>query len=251
MSNSTRARRTLLALFSLALAATSAAGSPRDERYFAAYGGVSTTGDSYIHLRQPGTNTNVRLNGVAWNDKSFESPLYYGFRAVQYSSRRPWLGYGVDFFHYKVYADPTDPVEPSGVVNGQPVSGTQPLGNFIRRFSISHGVNYVTFVVMVRTTSHIGKPFNEGRFRAYAGVGAGPAILHPEAAIGDDFKEKYQYAGWGWQAFGGVEYLLDSGKAVFAEGKFSNDSFKVDVPGGTARTRLSTRHVAVGVSFKM
>jgi hypothetical protein len=221
-----------------------------DERVWTSYVGKSTTGDSFIRLRQSGNDTNVLLSGVGYDDRSYHSPQNYGFRYTVYSTKRPWLGFGFDYFHYKVYADLDDQVFASGTVNGQPVNQSQTLGQTFQRFFIANGVNYFMANVILRTTSHVGKPFQQGRFRAYVGLGGGPIVVYPSVRIEGESVGKYQLGGWGWHAFGGVEYMLNEDMGLFVEGKYSNDSVKFDVPDGTARTRLSTRHIAIGVNLR-
>jgi hypothetical protein len=233
------------------MAATSSA---TDERVFTLYLGSSDTADTFLHLRQPGRNTDVRFRGVDFVDKSIENPFYYGWRYTNWFANKPWLGYAVDFFHYKVYSNPDQMVQANGTINGVPVSGTQRLGNTIERFSISHGVNYLTLNLVARTGhrhQEAGGQKVAPKIAAYAGIGAGPAILHPEARINNNFREKYQYGGMGWQAFVGFEFRVGKDRSVFLEGKVSNDSFKMDVPDGTIRTRLSTRHFVFGYHYRL
>lgn len=238
--------RVLIALTcSCLIVAASAAGQKGGEWKIQLYGGKSDSRNSFIHLEQPGKNTSITFNGVNYDDNSFQQPIYYGARVLYFPNSIPWLGFGVDFFHFKVYSDPDGTVRAVGTEKGVPINRTQRLGDSIQRFDISHGVNYLCFTVLARTE------WVNGRLIPYVGIGMGPTILHPESTIDGESYQKYEWDVPSWQGLIGAEYFFQRNASVFFEYKYTNQSFNVKVAGGTARTRVSTDHWVFGVSWRI
>src|SRR5262249_28344106 len=125
-------------------------GIARAETTIAFYSGKSFTADNSLTLKQPGNGTRLRFDRVAYEDQSYSSPIYYGLRVTHFFKRTPWLGASIDFFHYKAYALTDRNVHAIGTENGAPVDRQQRLDQTIQRFSISHGVNYLTLNVLGR-----------------------------------------------------------------------------------------------------
>jgi opacity protein-like surface antigen len=237
--------RTVLALGLLSV------GIARGETTIAIYSGKSFTSDSDLTLRQPGNNTRLRFEGVAYEDQSFTSPIYYGARVTHFFKRKPWLGASIDFFHYKAYALTNRRVRAVGTDRGTPVDRDQRLDDTIQRFSISHGVNYLTLNVLGRLRWKRDDQFPEGRIQPYAGVGGGGLLLHPESVIGGRSFQQYEWNGLGYQLFLGVDYRVTRRWGLFVEYKFNARNVNVRVVDGTADTRLNTHHLAFGTSYRL
>ncbi|HLM47886.1 MAG TPA: hypothetical protein VK458_28745 [Myxococcaceae bacterium] len=123
--------------------------------------------------------------------ESWTSPIYYGVRLTHYfEARRDW-GVMLDFFHDKVFADTEAPVRVTGTRGGEPVEGMEPLGTTVRRFNMSHGMNYLTLDVVHRCNT-CPEPGCTGRLQPYVGAGAGLVIPHVEAAVGEQSVGEYQ-----------------------------------------------------------
>jgi hypothetical protein len=239
----------LLLAHAPALSQAARRGSPSETRIHL-YGGKSFTRDTYLTLSQPGKNTRLTFEGVSYGDESFEMPPYYGIRVVHFPGWSPNLGLAVDFVHFKVYANERGVVRAHGTENGLPVDRFQVLGDTISRFSISHGVNYLTLNLLGRLSLLAGDSYPAGRLQPYGGVGFGPTILHPESRIGGVARQQYEWDAWSWQIFFGAEFLVTPEASVFFEFKHTNQTFTVDVPGGTAQTRISADHLVFGVGWR-
>lgn len=230
-----------LCLFSSSFASRQKGGEWRIQLY----GGKSDSRNSFVHLEQPGKNTSLTFNGVNYSDNSFQQPIYYGARVLYFPNSIPWLGFGVDFIHFKVYADPNGMVRAVGTEKGVPVDRMQRFGDSMQRFDISHGVNYLSFTVVA------GTKFLNGKLMPYVGIGMGPTILHPESTIDGESYQKYEWDVPSWQGLVGVEYLFQQNASLFFEYKYTNQSFNVAVVDGMARTRISTDHWVFGLSWRL
>jgi lipid A oxidase len=238
----------LSALVTLALATADRACA---QTVLSFYSGKSFSADSDLRIRQPGQNTDLQFEGVSYDDESFASPIYYGIRVTHFFKRQPWLGASIDFFHYKVIAETERTVHAIGTEQGVPVDRSQPLGDTIQRFSISHGVNYLTLNVLGRLRWQRDERFPDGRLQPYAGAGVGGLLLHPESNIGGASFQQYEWNGLGYQLLLGVEYRVTDRWGLFAEYKFNRRRVNVEIAGGSADTRLQTNHLAVGTSYRL
>src|SRR5262245_40972873 len=90
--------RTLLAGVGLVLAGASPAGA---EGFIDLYVGKSSTQPSDIRIRQSSLQSDFSFAGVSFEDRSFESPLYYGGRGGYFFEAAPWFGLALEFFHFK------------------------------------------------------------------------------------------------------------------------------------------------------
>jgi opacity protein-like surface antigen len=235
-------------LIGLALAA---AAPLHGETLLAIYSGKSFTDKSDLTLSQPAADTRLRFRDVAYDDESFTSPIYYGAKVTHFFRDRPWLGASVDFFHYKVFAGTDRTVRANGRENGAPVDRRQRLDDTVQRFSISHGVNYLTLNLLARGRWRRDPRFREGRVQPYAGAGVGVLLLHPESAIGGESFQQYEWNGVGYQLFLGVDYRVTPHWGLFVEYKYNSRDVNVEVVDGTADTGLSTHHLAFGASYRL
>jgi opacity protein-like surface antigen len=222
------------------------------ESYFSVYTGSAFTRDSDLTISQPATASAATYSGVSWDTRSLEMPPYYGLRLDHFLDRAPNFGVGVEFNHYKVYADTGKSVPVNGTWNGAAVSTVAPLNQRVQKFNISHGVNYVGLNLLYRWRTEPGEPFPRGRLQPYVGGGPVLYIVHGENAVNNlTNDEKYQGSGWGYQLFGGLRYGLTPRVSLMVEGKYSHGTAKVDTAGaGTAETPLNTWHAAIGLSFR-
>jgi hypothetical protein len=167
--------------FAIALLALAIPSQLWAEAFLDLYLGKSFTQDSDIHIEQRPLANDYTFEGVAFHDNSFKDPPYYGLRAGYFFERHPWLGLGVEFFHFKTSADTSEVRPLRGTRNGSPVAGAVPVNSVVQRFAITHGVNYLTLDALFRYPL-LPSPerFPHGRLQLYAGMGLGPVIAHPE-----------------------------------------------------------------------
>src|SRR5262245_48864448 len=130
-----------LLLLGLVVAAAAPAGA---EGFVDLYLGKSFTRSSDVRIRQSSLGSDFSFEDVTFDDRSFDSPQYYGGRGGYFFEAVPWFGVGLEFFHFKMYADTADVRRVDGVVAGAPVGGSTLVSTLVQRFDISHGVNYAT-----------------------------------------------------------------------------------------------------------
>lgn len=239
---------TRFAIALLALAIPSQVGA---EAFLDLYLGKTFTHDSDIHIKQSRLANDYTFEGVTFHDNSFKDPPYYGLRAGYFFERHPWLGLGVEFFHFKISADTSEVRPLRGTRNGSPVAGAVPVNSVVQRFAITHGVNYLTLDALFRyplLTSP--ERFPRGRLQLYAGMGLGPVIAHPEMHIDHvRFQPGYEIAGLGVQGFVGTRFLIFKHLGVFGEYKFTHSGLSVTVPSGTGRVQENTHHLVGGLTI--
>ena len=225
-------------------------GSALADTSFSLYSGSSFTLNSDIHVRQPGLGTDAVFSDVSWNAKPFKAPPYYGIRANYFFESAPQWGVGLDFTHYKIFAQTDQVVPVSGTFNGAPVNTSAPLNQRVQKFNITHGVNLLALNALYRWTVQAGEIFPRGRLQPYVGGGLVYYILHPENTINNtNNNERYQGSGFGYQVMGGVHYWITRHVGLFVETKFNSGDARVDVDQGTADTPLRTFHLLGGVSL--
>ena len=238
----------LFALTSSILSIESASAETRISLYL----GAARTRSSDVSINQPSTASSATFGGVSWKDASFEAPPYYGLRVDHFLAARPNWGVGLEFNHYKVYAEVDRQVPVSGTWLGVPINTVAPLSQRVQNFSISHGVNFVGVSALYRWMHDHSERFPEGRLQPYLGAGPMYFILHPENTINNlANNEKYQESGLGMQLLGGLHYGLTARAGIFVELKFTRGKAKVDTAGaGRAETDLNTYHGALGLSWR-
>lgn len=212
------------------------------------YAGGAHTQNSDLFL-QRGAGTQVTFHDVSWRGRSFNGPLYYGFRAGYFF--HPNIGIQSEFIHLKLYAETEKEVQISGTVSGTPVNTRAPMNSVVQRFNISHGLNMVLFSVVGR--HHLMKEDGErlGRVVLTGRFGFGPTIPHPEITIqGNDF-ESYAYGGTAFQLAGGAEYRLWRGLYFLTEYKFTRTQQDIDVGQSGGRTLVRSHHGVFGLSLHL
>jgi opacity protein-like surface antigen len=212
--------------------------------------GNATTLSSTVRFDVPGTETRVDAEGVAYRGRSFEFPLYYGYRVTWLPETRRWLGLELEFIHAKVYAETGRTVRLRGTLRGAPLDTQLPLTAVVSRLEMSHGLNFILANVTVRRG--IGPTDASGARRVVAVVraGAGPTVPHAESAIGSESREQYEGGGPGVLAGGGLEIALWHGVVATGEYKLTWARPTIDIAGGTATIPSRSHHVAVGVGYR-
>ena len=213
------------------------------------FAGQSFTDNGDLNLKQG--NTDINFENVQWDDKSFESPIFYGARIGYWFNDIPNWGVSIDYTHLKNYLVDSDSVNVSGTQNGQPVSGVQPINNYIDYFNMSHGLNTITFNGHYRWFP-TGQRDNTllGRMQLYTGLGAGFSIPHTEAVINGVTTHEYQ-AGAGPVINGmlGVNYDIYSFISGFAEYKLTYADVEADLKGGgTINTETVNHQLIFGIA---
>jgi lipid A oxidase len=212
------------------------------------YVGGAHTQNSDLFV-QRSSATQVTFRDVSWRGRSFDGPLYYGFRAGYFF--HPNIGVQAEFIHLKIHAQTEREVQVDGTVNGAPVTGRMPMNSLVQRFSISHGLNLVLFSVVGR--HHLMREDGErlGRVLLTGRFGFGPTIPHPEITIqGSDF-ESYAYGGAAFQVAGGVEYRLWRGLYFLSEYKFTRTRQNIEVGDVGARSLVRSHHGVFGLSLHL
>jgi lipid A oxidase len=164
---------------------------------------------------------------AGWEGRSFEAPVYYGFRWTRW--RNDTFGWGVEFTHSKVYADEETLTE----------SGFE-------RLELTDGVNVLTVNAMRRW------PGQWGPVTPYVGGGLGVAVPHVDVEDEDSGQKTFEYQLTGpaarWTA--GASYPLGDSWSVFADYQGTYSMHTMDLgSGGTLETNLVTNAINLGVSF--
>jgi lipid A oxidase len=224
----------------------------RADNILSLYTGSSFTLNSDIHVTQPTVGTDATFRDVSWDAKPFKAPPYYGLRYNHFFENAPRWGAGLDFTHYKIFAQTGQVVTVAGVFNGTPVNQSAPLNQRVQKFNITHGVNIIAANFLYRWTDHFAnEAYPYGRLQPYFGGGLVYYILHPENTINSkQNNERYQGSGFGYQVLAGVSYGLTKHVGLFAETKFNSGTARVNTADqGTAETPLDTFHVIAGISL--
>jgi lipid A oxidase len=220
------------------------------EIFVDAFTGKSFTQRSDLNVRQAALGSDFTVDDVGFDDKSFELPPYYGFRAGYYLESHPWLGFGLEFFHFKILADVHESRHLAGLHQGTVVDSVVPMDSVVQRFDVSHGVNYIMANGYLRHGFLAEQErFPHGRIQMYGGGGVGPVIGHPENQIdGVENKQEYELAGPGGQLFVGAKLLVCRFGGLFAEYKYTLSHLDVHVHRGTANLDERSHHVVFGLT---
>lgn len=204
-------------------------------------GGAHTTATD-LTISQPALDNNLTFEDVRLDSRSFDPPLYYGFRGGFFPERLRFLGFEAEFIHLKVFSNPQQQVRVTGQRGNRPISGEIPLGNIVQQYSISHGVNLLLFNIAARHRPH-------ARLIMTARAGVGPTLPHTESRIEGQGQEQYEIGRVGLQAAGGAEFKLWRGLHVLGEYKFTRTRQEGKVSLGTAESLLRTHHGIFGISY--
>lgn len=225
--------------------------SAQAELQFSTYFGYTHSLDSDFDIVQPGSGgTNMTLHDVESDGESFSykgGPPFYGFRGTYWLDSTPNWGFAIDYNHIKIYPDLNQTVTVSGVRNGVPVSGQQPLNNTVQKLEFTDGLNLLTFNALYRHE-------NEGTFIPYAGAGVGLSIPHVEfqrSASQGPRTYEYQVTGVALQALAGLEWRVWDNISLFGEYKISYADVDADLDGGgSLETEIWTNHFIFGMTYR-
>ena len=235
--------------FSTLLLAAACARGARAEFVASLFGGMALTENNDLRLKQSG-GTDLKFHDVSYQGKDFQSPLYYGAHLTYFPPQISHWGFGVEFFHAKLYLNTDETVHVTGAREGTRVDDHEPVGDTINAFNISHGLNFLTADVLYRW--FLGQRGHDflGRFQPYAGAGIGVVIPHVESTIGSVHFEQYQWHGPGAQGFVGTNFDLTRHWSMFIEYKLSYADLDLSIPGGSISLTPWTHHFVTGLSFR-
>lgn len=223
------------------------------EPFLDLYTGKSFTQSSDITVKQPTLRNDYTFKDVSFDDKSFETPPWYGLRVGYYFEKYPWLGAAIEFFHFKMIADTAESKRVTGTRSGAGVDTTTRVDSIIQQFQVTHGVNYLTLDALIRyPLLEEEERFRHGRAQLYAGLGVGPVIAHAENVV-DNVRndEGYEVGGVGIQVFVGARALLFKYLGLFAEYKFTHSGLEIGVAAGVGRVEENTHHLVGGVTIPL
>jgi lipid A oxidase len=226
----------MLKSLKIAAAATVLLASPAAaELELSLYLGAQTASDSTASGALPDGTPFSR--NVDWKGKSFDSPYYYGGRAMWWTANN--LGFGIEGTHTKVYASAADRTA---------------IG--VNRLEFTDGQNIVTANVMKRFPG----AFAGSNFTPYIGAGLGIAIPNTDIEVigASNRTHQYEFGGPAVRGIAGMKYALSDHWALFGEYQIvwsDNDvTIKADpaVAGqtdGRLSTELLTHAINIGVSY--
>ena len=159
-----------------------------------------------------------------WIGRSFEWPLYAGFRVTKWQTSE--YGFGLDYAHNKV--------EPEG--------GVLPAGFSALEFT--DGLNTWTINGYRRWQNALGDA------TPYVGAGVGISAPGVEVRFANSQTFEYQITGVAATWLAGVTYPVTDDWSVFGEYKGTFTSNDVDLEGGgSLSSDIFTNALNVGVSF--
>src|SRR5438876_12150811 len=83
--------------------------------------GLTSTDNNELRLRQSG-GTDLTFHDVSYKSRNFESPPYYGARLAYFLPEHTHWGFGLEFFHAKMYLNNDAGVRVTGTRDGSPVN---------------------------------------------------------------------------------------------------------------------------------
>lgn len=244
---SRRAPMMPLLAFAVAAAALPSAFEARAQTRLSLYTGTSSTSSSAVDVSQPALGTQATFRDVHWSARPFHPAPYYGLRLTRFAHAQSRWGVGLDYTHYKVYAQVDRPVRADGTWQGTAVTGSAPLSQYVQRLELSHGVNLLTVQALYRWTE---PPLAGVPLLPYVGAGVGSYWPHTESAVaGIAHEAGYRRTGVAVQLLAGARYAISDRWGVFAEARFDRGTARVDVAAGQARVPLRTAHLVVGADL--
>jgi outer membrane protein W len=238
-----------------ALAVAILAGPVSADRFLELSTGVGLTKDSELRLRQSDSfgDTNLRIRNVAWDDNSLTGPSarYLNLRFAYFLKSRPWLGFGVELLHYKVFAEVDRVAHVQGINQGTPIDAVQPIDDIVQQYVVSNGVNLIPFSMFARLRARRSERFPNGTVQPYLGLGAGPTLLFTQSAVNGEFRPgKYEFGNPAFQAVAGARFRLSPRWSFLTEYKYTYTEANGPIAAGTSRTDLHSNHLTVGAGFR-
>jgi hypothetical protein len=192
-----------------------------------------------VRIEQAERGTSLRFDRIRFAGRSFEAPIYYGYRIARAIPRTRGLFVGGELIHAKAYADGSG-VSGAGAYEGAAVQAL-PFPAVVQRLAMSHGLNFLLANVGVR------RPLGNC-VTGTATVGAGPMVPHVEVQLDGITRETYQLAGIGMQAAVGAEVRTWRRLSVLTEYKWTRAAVRLALDPGRAELTASSHHLAVGLS---
>jgi hypothetical protein len=214
---------------------------------FTGYFGKAYPLSTDLTLRQGFENTSLTFSGVEFEDRSFESPVYWGARLGYKPKEEESLTLEVEFIHYKVFADPNQVVDIRGTYQDERYESTAALDGFIQHFSISHGTNLL--LGNVSGSKDLVKLWHPTRSLSFVGrFGVGIMILHAETEVQNVEKSGYQFGGFAYQGDVGLEMPIWRDISLISAYKLTQGGASIDVDRGTIDLNLTAQHLILGIS---
>ena len=234
----------LTGIYSLCLVAIVCFNNAFAETTISLLSGQAWTYNSNVHLRQPG-DTDLTFNDVSWDTNPFEMPPYYAIRVTRWLDSSPDWGVAVDFNHAKMYSDPEQLVQVSGLQSGSPVNGSVRLGDAFSTLEFTDGHNLLTINALRRWQL-------SERIHPYLGGGLGVAIPHVEVGTMDGLTYEYQLAGPAAQWIAGIYFPLGERFSFITEYRLSWAALDAKLTnGGSLSTEALTHHLNLGIGFNL
>ena len=213
----------------------------------AAFLGDAWTAHDQLRVQSLLDGTDLALDGVEYDDRSFDSPIYYGVRVGRFLSSVPWLGVEGEFLHLKTITGPEQLVDAGGTLRGQVAVSPLPVGDVLPRFELSHGLNFLLANASVRVP--LGGPDRSPPVMLTARFGVGPTIPHVEGTYGADTEDAYQWSSLGWQLAGGAEIRAWRALIILSEVKFTRTHQHVTIDQTEVNGLFRTVHLVFGTGW--
>ncbi|MDQ6624066.1 MAG: porin family protein [Verrucomicrobiota bacterium] len=243
-------RKFRLTSVAVILVSLGAAAPARAEFNLTIFTGVALTQDNDLDLHQTG-GTDLTFHDVSYEGRDFETPPFYGARALWFPSESAHWGFGAEFFHIKLYAQTDETVRVTGERGGLGVDDNERIDNTLQQFSLSHGLNYALADVVYRFFPGTRGPGFPNCLQPYVGLGIGAAIPHVESNVGGLFHEEYQLHGPGVQGLVGVNVDLTRHWGVMFEYKVTYANLdSLEIPNGSIELTPITHNLVAGITLR-
>jgi hypothetical protein len=236
----------ILVLTSCVVAQTS---EERGGWVISAYLGGARTASTDLIISQPAVVNNLTFEDITLRSRSFDPPLYYGFRGAYFFERKPFLGLEAEFIHLKVFSDPGQQVRVTGQHRNVAIDRQLVLGEIVQQYSISHGVNLLLFNVAARHQIKRTAAAPQGRLILSVRGGLGPTLPHTESRVEGVSQEQYEIGRLSWQVATAAEFQVWKKVYAFGEYKFTRTRQRGKISSGDAESLLQTHHGVFGLSW--
>jgi lipid A oxidase len=217
------------------------------ESYVAGYVGGARTSSSDLTLKLVNSQTRLTFDKVPFTGKSFESPIYYGYRVGYYFTKH--IGLEGEFIHLKVHADLDRVLTVHGTIDGLPVLRQAPIRAYADQFEVSHGLNMLLVNAVLRQGLLGGREPRDARIALIVRVGAGPTLPRPEVIVFGAAGGAYEMGPVAVQGAAGIETKLWRGLHLLTEYKYTLTPTSFAIPNGTASFDVHSHHFATGLAI--
>jgi hypothetical protein len=206
-----------------------------------AYAGAMHTQSADVRIADPAVNTNLVFAATPFESRSWDAPIYYGYRIGHRVPGVRWLFVEGELIHGKLYPRQPQTTLGDGTFRGESVLDV-PFAAVVQDFNLSHGLNFILINALLRQS------FASRRITATARLGVGPMLPHVESVVDGVRREDYQWAGAGAQVSGGGELTVWRMLAVTAEYKWTYARPRLTLAHGEARLTTASHHIAIGLA---